>query len=244
MVLWVARARHWARGSASVMKSRLTMRKRSPMSFEAHIVNEDAGRIKDRDTLCFFTYSFDHMCSLVVPGLPDRSMEVTGIRKRSELVDDDTREERRARKLESAAAYRERNRSEIRKTDKERRHRTYIEENGLAAFEARELLRYMNKTQLQHEGHPPPRRPMPAIVSNKAKRRKLEIARPVSENGNTDEEPECSARARSLSPFSPIHCPCVGKERCDKCRICRCMAPWCQEEHPPGMQRPVMAPRR
>ncbi|KAJ7089279.1 hypothetical protein B0H15DRAFT_800618 [Mycena belliarum] len=71
--------------------------------------------------------------------------------------------------------------------DKERRHQAFIAENGVAAYKARELLRYMNKTQRANEGHPIPRHPAAAVVTNKKKRRRLEVEGPSDERARIHE---------------------------------------------------------
>lgn len=164
-----------------------------------------------------------------------------------------------------AAQLSHRNKFKIRKADKERRRqcvafdstkfmaymnvRLYIAENGSAAFEARELLRYMNKTQSANEGCPTPRHPAPTVVSNKAKRRKLEIT-PLTADESEDDSgsgsthnndegqvaPFESARTGYLIGPTPVRCACVGKENCDECRYCYCLASWCREEHPPDLE--------
>ncbi|KAJ7911207.1 hypothetical protein B0H13DRAFT_1875962 [Mycena leptocephala] len=157
------------------------------------------------------------------------------------FVDEDTHEARRAKKLESAAAYREStscslNLSEIEKRYAGRIQQSYIEENELSAYENREPRRYMIKTQSAYEGRPPPRRPTASVVSNKAKRRKLEAPEaPTNSGAKSDDEGHASSS--DSDPVGSL-CDCVGTERCDKCRICRCRAWWCQGKHPPGMERP------
>ncbi|KAJ7100785.1 hypothetical protein B0H15DRAFT_796483 [Mycena belliarum] len=124
--------------------------------------------------------------------------------RRAEPVSGELQDERHEKKLEAAAVYRDRNREAIREADTERRRQAYIEENGLAAYKARELLRYVNKTQGVNEEHPPPRRPAPVLLTNQRKRRKLAIERPsepsAPADASTHEEGATCPRAGLADP--------------------------------------------
>ncbi|KAJ7439667.1 hypothetical protein FB451DRAFT_1415599 [Mycena latifolia] len=171
-------------------------------------------------------------------------------RFRSKPIAEEAQEELRARKLASAAAYREKNREKIREADKARRRQVYIKENGLAAWEARELLRKMNGLAAIQEEPPSLQK------EKKKKRRKIE---PPSDDGADKRAAgggpsRYTVRERSpcedyrgipvVCLLPPVRCRCTraGKwsARCDECRICYCLAWWCKDEHPSWMKRPGM----
>ncbi|KAJ7093861.1 hypothetical protein B0H15DRAFT_798936 [Mycena belliarum] len=76
--------------------------------------------------------------------------------------------------------------------------------NGLSAFNSRELLRYMTKTQSASEGRPIPRRPAPAVVTNKAKRRILELQSVSDETDVGGSKPKKKARVLPGRPAPKV----------------------------------------
>ncbi|KAF7326885.1 hypothetical protein MVEN_02582400 [Mycena venus] len=129
---------------------------------------------------------------------------------RSQIVDPETKEARRIKKLQVAAAYRERKRQKTAQAEEERRRQEYIE---------RELKRCVTKTlSAACDGHPSPHCPSPAVETKN--RRALDTYPP------SDIEPQLSPSPSprkhrpesdvdsngSAHSWSPIHCPCVGDE--------------------------------
>ncbi|KAJ7707813.1 hypothetical protein B0H14DRAFT_2646822 [Mycena olivaceomarginata] len=171
------------------------------------------------------------------PHLRDSARERMA-RLRSQVVDNDTKEARHAQKLQMAAAYRERNRKKTAQAEEECRRQAYIEH---------ELKCRATKTPpATRDGHPSPHRPNSAVVT---KTRPTLDADPPSDDepqllpslSPKKHRPESDVDSDdsngSACPWGPIHCPCVGDERCEECRICRCRAWWCKEDHPPNMWR-------
>ncbi|KAJ7618256.1 hypothetical protein DFH06DRAFT_1342526 [Mycena polygramma] len=74
-------------------------------------------------------------------------------------AESDVTSEQRLRIKASAAKYRERKRKEIRQAAKLRRAESYIEDNGLEAYDEQQQRGHMAKTQKLHEGRPAPARP-------------------------------------------------------------------------------------
>ncbi|KAJ7855629.1 hypothetical protein B0H14DRAFT_2579284 [Mycena olivaceomarginata] len=171
------------------------------------------------------------------PHLRDSARERMA-RLRSQAVDDETKEARHAQKLQVAAAYGERNRKKTAQAEEERCRRAYIE---------RKLKCRATKTPpATRDGHPSPHCPDSAVVTK--------TQRTLDADPPSDDEPqllpsllpkkyrpesdvESDGSDRSACPWGPIYCPCVGDKRCEECRICRCRAWWCKEDHPPNMWR-------
>ncbi|KAJ7849677.1 hypothetical protein B0H14DRAFT_2582388 [Mycena olivaceomarginata] len=154
----------------------------------------------------------------------------------SQAVDDETKEARHAQKLQVAAIYRERNRKKTAQAEEERRRRAYIE---------RELKCRATKTPpATRDGHPSPHHPDSAVVTKTQRTLdadppfddELQLLPSLSPKEHCPEsDVDSDGSDRSACPWGPIHCPCIGDERCEECRICQCRAWWCKEDHLPNM---------
>ncbi|KAJ7756544.1 hypothetical protein B0H14DRAFT_2635083 [Mycena olivaceomarginata] len=122
--------------------------------------------------------------------------------------------------------------------EEERRRQEHIE---------RELKRSTTMSpSAAHNSHPSPHCPTSAVESKTRRTldahppsddelQLLPLPSPKEYHSESDVDSDGSARS-----WGPIYCPCVRDERCEKCRICRCRAWWCKEDHPPKMRRTSM----
>ncbi|KAJ7814509.1 hypothetical protein B0H14DRAFT_3477021 [Mycena olivaceomarginata] len=121
------------------------------------------------------------------------------------------------------------------------------EECRRQAYIERELKCCATKTPpATRDGHPSPHHPNSAVVTktrptldaDPPSDDKPQLLPSLSPNKHRPESDVDSDDSNgSACPWGPIHCPCVGDERCEECRICWCRAWWCKEDHLPNMWR-------